>query len=104
MYLKNGIEIDCENVQINLKRIINQVYRLLPTREEGGDWIKPLQTVLEELYGMDRVLIGHHQVFFVILCKMEGLLLLTRDEDFSLYRRVIFEVLSLLNSLKECLV
>ena len=104
MYLKNGIEIDCENVQINLKRIINQIYRLLPTREEGGDWIKPLQTVLEELYGMDRVLIGHHQIFFVILCKMEGLLLLTRDEDFSLYRRVIFEILSLLNSLKECLV
>lgn len=104
MLIKNSVDIAPEYVQANLKRIINQTYRLLPTREEGGDWIKPLQTVLEELYGMDRVLIGHHQVFFVILCKLEGLLLLTRDEDFSLYRRVIFEVLSLLNSLKECLV
>ena len=104
MYIKNGIDINCEDVQEILKKIINQVYRLLPTREEDGDWIKPLQTVLEELYGMDRVLIGHHQIFFVILCKLEGLLLLTSDDDFNLYRRVIFEILSLLNSLKECLV
>ena len=104
MYLKNNIEIDGEDVQIVLKKLINQIYRLLPTREEDGDWIKPLETVLEELYGMDRVLIGHHQIFFTILCKMEGLFLLTADSDFGLYRRTIFEILSLLNSLKECLV
>ena len=104
MYLKNEIEINCEDVQIVLKKLINQTYRLLPTREEDGDWIKPLETILEELYGMDRVLIGHHQIFFTILCKLEGLLLLTSDLDFSLYRRTIFEVLGLLNNLKECLV
>lgn len=104
MYLKNGIEVNSEDVQNIIKRIINQVYRLLPTREEEGDWIKPLETILEELYGMDRVIIGHHQIFFTILCKMEGLFLLTADKDFSLYRRTIFEVLSLLNNLKECLV
>lgn len=104
MYLKNEIEINCEDVQIILKKLINQTYRLLPTREEDGDWIKPLETILEELYGMDRVLIGHHQIFFTILCKLEGLLLLTSDLDFSLYRRTIFEVLGLLNNLKECLV
>lgn len=104
MYLKNEIEINCEDVQTILKKLINQTYRLLPIREEDGDWIKPLETILEELYGMDRVLIGHHQIFFTILCKLEGLLLLTSDLDFSLYRRTIFEVLGLLNNLKECLV
>ena len=104
MYLKNGIEIDCEDVQAILKKIINQTYRLLPTREEEGDWIKPLETIFDILYGMDRVLVGHHQIFFTILCKLEGLLLLTSDADFSLYRRTIFEILSLLNNLKECLV
>ena len=104
VYIKNGLEIPCEDVQNNLKRIINQVYKLLPTREEEGDWIKPLETVVEELYGMDRLLIGQHQIFFTILCKLEGLFLLTSDRDFGLYRRTIFEVLSLLNSLKECLV
>ena len=97
MYLKNGIEINSEDVQNIIKRIINQVYRLLPTREEEGDWIKPLETILEELYGMDRVIIGHHQIFFTILGN-------NADKDFSLYRRTIFEVLSLLNNLKECLV
>ena len=96
------VEKDVFNKEI--KRIINLIYKLLPMREEGQNWIKPLETILEELYGMDRVIIGHHQIFFTILCKMEGLFLLTADKDFSLYRRTIFEVLSLLNNLKECLV
>ena len=104
MYLKNDIEINSEDVQNVIKKIINQVYRLLPTREEEDDWIKPLETILEEMYGMSRVIVGHHQTFFTILCKMEGLFLLTAEKDFSLYRRTIFEILSLLNSLKECLV
>ena len=104
MYIKNGLEISCEDVQNNLKRIINQVYKLLPTREEEGDWIKPLETVVEELYGMDRLLIGQHQIFFTILCKLEGLFTLKDEKEFPLYRRVIFECLTLLNELKNELI
>ena len=83
MCIKHNLEIPCEDVQVNLKRLINQIYKLLPTREEEGDWIKPLETIVEEVYGMDRVLIGQHQLFFTILCKLEGLFLLTSDRDFS---------------------
>ena len=46
VYIKNGLEISCEDVQNNLKRIINQIYKLLPLREEGENWQKPLQTVI----------------------------------------------------------
>ena len=35
MTLKYNIEIDNEYIVINLKRIINQIYKLLPNREEG---------------------------------------------------------------------
>jgi hypothetical protein len=31
---------------------------LLPMREEGSDWQKPLETLMEELKGMSKLLIG----------------------------------------------
>ena len=42
MDLTIGISIDVEAVHITIKKIINQVYKLLPMREEGRDWEKPL--------------------------------------------------------------
>lgn len=99
--LKYDISISSEAVQDNFVRIINQVYKLLPMREEGSDWIKPLTTIMEELKGMDRLLIDQHKVFFSLLCKLEGLFELTEPTDFDRYRSTIFECLSLLNTIKE---
>ena len=98
--LTSGIEIDVEAVRFNIKRIINQVYKLLPMREEGRDWIKPLETLIEELSGMKRLIYGQDDLFFLILCKMEGLFSLNRKEDMDIYRRIIFECLNLLSSLE----
>ena len=103
MILKYDAHLEDEAVTVNLKRIINQTYKLLPNREEGADWEKPLTTLLEELAGMDRMLIGRHEFLFPILCKLEGLFTLTEDEDFFLFRRTIFECLGLMGDLvKEC--
>lgn len=99
--LKYDIQILPEAIKENLKRIINQVYKLLPMREEGSNWEKPLETLLEELKGMDRLLLDQHKVFFSLLCKLEGLFELTEKEDFDRYRGTIFECLSLLNTIKE---
>ena len=52
MILKYDAEIDNAAVVHNLKRITNQIYKLLPMREEGEDWKKPLATLLEELAGI----------------------------------------------------
>ena len=86
---------------IKYKRIINQVYKLLPMREEGSDWQKPLETLMEELKGMSKLLIGQQEIFFSLLCKLEGLFTLTQEEDFLQYRRTIFECLGLLNLLNK---
>ncbi len=99
--LKYDIQTLPEAIEENLKRIINQVYKLLPMREEGSNWEKPLETLLEELKGMDRLLLDQHKVFFSLLCKLEGLFELTENEDFDRYRGTIFECLSLLNTIKE---
>ena len=103
MKIKYDLDMDNEVIRENLKRIINQLYKLLPMREEGEDWRKPLSTLLEELSGMDRLFFGQLPIFFSLLCKMEGLFVLTEAEDFQCFRRTIFECLSLLEKLKSCL-
>lgn len=100
MILKYGTEIDKSAIDKNLNRITNQIYKLLPSREEKTDWQKPLTTIIEELAGMDRLLFDQHEVLFPLLCKLEGLFLLSEDKDFFLYRRTIFECLGLINNIK----
>ena len=102
MILKYDAEIDNEAIIHNLKRITNQIYKLLPMREEGEDWKKPLTTLLEELAGMDNLLIDQHIILFPLMSKMEGLLIIG-DNDFMIYRRIIFECLGLMEKLiKSC--
>lgn len=103
MEIKYGAFIENESIIHNLKRVTNQVYKLLPSREEGLDWEKPLSTLIEEIAGMDRILVGQHDILFPLLCKLEGLFSLTTKEDFLLFRRIIFECLNLINQIiKEC--
>ena len=101
MIIKYNIDISESAIQSNFKRIINQTYKLLPMREEGSDWQKPLETLMEELKGMSKLLIGQQEIFFSLLCKLEGLFTLTQEEDFLQYRRTIFECLGLLNLLNK---
>ena len=101
MILKYNAEIDNHAIENSIKRITNQIYKLLPNREENVDWEKPLETIIEELAGMDRLLISQHNILFPLICKLEGLFTLTEEDDFLLFRRTIFECLSLISSLKK---
>ena len=56
MILKYNVEINNEIIYHRLQGLINQTYKLLPNREEGIDWEKPLETILEELAGMQRLM------------------------------------------------
>lgn len=101
MILSNEVIIIDEAIEYNLQRLTNQIYKLLPMREEGIDWQKPLETIIEELSGMNLLLIDQHKILFPLLCKLEGLLSLTEENDFGMFRRTIFECLNLINNLKK---
>jgi len=45
--LKYNVKILDEDVSNRLQNLINQVYKLLPIREEKENWEKPLETILE---------------------------------------------------------
>lgn len=102
MILKYNINIEEQTIHNRLQNLINQTYKLLPSREEGADWEKPLQTILEELAGMQRLMnCGYSEIFFPLLNKLEGLYSLVEDDDFLCYRRTIFECLGLMNDLQR---
>ena len=102
MILKYDAEIQDEAIIKNIDRITNQIFKLLPNREEGGDWETPLQNLIIEIVGMDRMLVDHTDLF-PLLCKLEALLTLTNEDDFLMFRKTIFECLGLMNGLKKCL-
>ena len=102
MKLKYNVVIEDSVISRRLQNLINQIYKLLPNREQGLDWVKPLQTIIEELTGMQRLMNrDYSEIFFSLLNKLEGLYSLTKEDDFSCYRRTIFECLGLMNELKE---
>lgn len=101
MVIKYEADIKKEAIENNLNRLVNQIYKLLPTREEGLDWDTPLFTIMEELSGMDRLLIDQHEILFSLMSKLEGLFTLTQENDFFQFRRTIFECLNLVSNLKD---
>ena len=97
---KYNLEVSNETLSKSLKRIINLIYKLLPMREEGNDWEKPLETIIEELVGMNRLVIDLQPDLFPVICKLEGLFSLQDKQEMALYRRTIFECLSLLSKIE----
>lgn len=100
MILEYGLEIDNEVIANNIGRLTNQVFKLLPSREEGEEWMRPLQNLIVELAGMKNLLPDQEE-FFQLLCKLEGLKDLNGEDDFLQFRKTIFECLSLLTKIKN---
>lgn len=99
MVIKYDVDIAGDAVLDNVSRITNQIFKLLPSREEGGDWETPLHNLMLEVTGMNRLLINQ-TLLFSLLCKMESLLTLKEEDDFLSFRKVIFECLEICNRLK----
>ena len=76
----------------DLRRLINQVWKLLPMREKNEDWKKQLDNVLIELRGL-HIMFGDQLDFLIILSKLEGLY---EVQDFMSYRAMVFSIISLL--------
>lgn len=96
------IDLDANALQKNLDRICNQIFKLLPMREEGQNWEKPIETLIIELLGMSS-LFPDQKDFIALVCKLEGLKKGGDEIEFLLYRRTIFECCGLVDQIKkEC--
>ena len=92
---------DFSNVIItkDLRRLINQIWKLLPMRENNEDWQKQLSSVLVELYGLSEMF-GDQLPLLILLSKLEGL---AQVKDFMVYRVTVFNSISLLTDLANSL-
>ena len=92
--LKNGFHVNEVPWSIYKKQKKNQVFKLLPLREEEQDWKLQLETVLVEIGGITKLTEYQEYIAMTIMFKLSGLR--NEDLDFFLYRKTIFEIISLL--------
>ena len=82
MMTKYMFEFNKEDIDVNVRRLTNQLWKLIPMREHDEDWPKQLDTVIVEIAGLNDIfvhphfhmLISHsmkcnHQAPFQALCK-----------------------------------
>lgn len=92
---KYEIEFSQETIQKTIRRLTNQLWKLIPMRENDEDWYKQLQTVTLEIAGLNELFIS--PLFLQLLSKLEGLQI--KEVDFELYRKTIFECINILQEL-----
>ena len=102
MVIKYNCNVSKEAVKNTITRLTNQIYKVLPLKEENKDWKTPLTTIMEELAGMNRLLSElEEETYLSLLSKLEGLFVLEKENDFFLYRRTIFDCLNLMSVLRK---
>ena len=93
---KYGFEIPFEVIDKDISRLTNQMWKLIPMKENEEDWEKQLDTVILEIAGLNEIFIKDPQ-FLQLLSKLEGIKV--QEIKFNLYRKTVFESISLLRGL-----
>lgn len=86
----------------NFERIVGQIFRLLPMREEDHDYVKPLNTLIVELTGYS-LLVPDDEKLLMLLGKLRGLKSEECVENFMLFRRMVFEACGIATDIKDSL-
>jgi hypothetical protein len=71
MITKYSFDFRQEEIDANVRRLTNQLWKLIPMREHEEDWSKQLDTVIVEIAGLNEIFIAPQ--FLQLLCKLEGL-------------------------------
>lgn len=98
MESKYGFEFPKETVEKTVVRLTNQIWKLIPMRENNEDWQKQLESVIVEIAGLNEIFL-FNPLFLPLLANLEGL----RDTEieFEIYRTKVFGSISLLQELKK---
>lgn len=88
-----------DDINTNIKRLTNQLWKLIPMRENDEDWRKQLDTVTLEIVGLNEIFLSFPQ-FLQLLSKLEGLQQ-SDDVEFDLYRKTVFEAINLLQEINH---
>ena len=71
------IVIPTEIVESDINRLTNQLWKLIPMRENEENWKSQLDTVIVELAGLQELSMNQmDEKFLILLSKLEGLKLM----------------------------
>jgi hypothetical protein len=94
MINKYNFEFDKKVIKADTHRLVNQLWKLIPMRENNEPWDTHLSVMIEEISGLNEIY--QNQIdFLVLLSKLEGL----KSEvcnDFMIYRKTVFRCIDLL--------
>ena len=85
-------------VSEDLRRLINQIWKLVPMRENEENWKVQIETVLIELIGL-KELFNNELDLLVIITKLEGLKY--SETTFAQYRGTVFSIIHELGDLRN---
>ena len=92
-----NFSISSETFVQNINRLTNQLWKLIPMRENNENWMGQLDTVIIEISGLN-ILLGCQNSFVVLLSKLEGLKVV--ETEFNIFRKTVFEAISLLREMR----
>ncbi len=98
METKYTFNFSIEEINNEIIRLTNQLWKLIPMRENNENWQNQLETVIIDIAGKDEIFL-HNSHFLQLLSKLEGLRLI--DTEFSIYRKTVFECINLLQEIKK---
>lgn len=93
---KYNFNFDKEILETDKKRLINQLWKLIPMKENDENWEEHLKILIEEICGLNEIYC-HKLEYLVLLSKLEGLFFFQTKEDFMLYRKTVFRCIDLLS-------
>ena len=98
METKYTFDFSIEEINNEIIRLTNQLWKLIPMRENNENWQNQLETVIIDIAGKDEIFL-HNSHFLQLLSKLEGLRLV--ETEFSIYRKTVFECINLLQEIKK---
>lgn len=97
MITSYGFDFRARDIEVSVRRLTNQLWKLIPMREHEENWTKQLDTVILEIAGLHEIFLSPQ--LLQLLSKLEGLK--TQETNFELYRKTIFECISLIQELNR---
>ena len=85
---KYNFDIDNNLINTNINRLTNQIWKLIPMRENEEDWLSQLNSLGQ---------IFNDSQYLILLSKLEGLKNI--EIEFPIYRKTVFEAITLLRGL-----
>ena len=92
------IIIPSSTVQSNVNRLTNQMWKLIPMRENEENWLTHLDCLIVELAGLNELSDNMDEKFLILLSKLKGLQI--ENTTFQTYRKTVFECISLLREMR----